>query len=147
MHIREILHRKGHDIKSVGPTATLAHCAAHMKLDRIGALVVCESDRALKGVIAERDIVHALVDHGPRALEMRAQDVMDAAPATCKPDDTIASIARQMTRRRVRHVPVCEDGRVVAVVSIGDIVRERLEEVELERDTLRDMASAHIAAM
>lgn len=146
MHIRDILRRKGRDIVSVGPDEPLERCAAHMKLNHIGALVVCDEDRILKGVIAERDIVHALVDYGPRALQMRAAEVMDAAPATCKLDDTIASIARQMTKRRVRHVPICEDGKVIAVVSIGDIVRERLEEIELERDTLRDMAGAHIAS-
>lgn len=147
MHIRDILHRKGHEVKSVRPDALLEHCAAMMKLERVGGLVVCSEEMALKGMIGERELVHALADHGPRALKMKASDVMDTRQETCSPDDTVAAVARQMTQRRVRHVPVCEGRKIVGLVSIGDIVRERLEEMELERDTLRDLAGAHIAAV
>ncbi|WP_172298442.1 CBS domain-containing protein [Pseudoruegeria sp. HB172150] len=147
MHIKEILHRKGHEITSVGPDEPLEHCAAHMKLKRIGALVVCGPDKRLKGVISERNIVNALVDYGPRALQMKAMQAMDTDPVTCKPGDTVAAVARRMTSARVRHVPVCEGNDLVGLISIGDIVKERLEEVELERDTLRDLAGAHLSAV
>ncbi|MDF0603912.1 CBS domain-containing protein [Psychromarinibacter sp. C21-152] len=147
MHIREILHRKGHEVKTVRPDTILEHCAAHMRLERVGALVVCDAEERLKGVIAEGHILQALVDHGPRALHETAADVMDDRPVTCAPGDTIGVVAQRMTRARVRHVPVCEDGKLVGLVSIGDIVRDRFEEMELERGTLRDLAGAHLAAV
>ena len=147
MFVKEILHRKGHDIKTVSPDEALEYCAAHMKLERVGALVVCGDDLKLQGVISERDIVRAIVDHGPRALQMKATDFMDAHPVTCAPEDTIASVAKRMTQARVRHTPVCDTEGIVGVISIGDIVKERFEEMELERDTLRDLAGAHRAAI
>ena len=146
MFVQEILHRKGHEIKTVAPDEALEYCAAHMKLEGVGALVVCEADKALKGVLSERDIVRAIVDHGPRALKMKASDFMDTHPVTCAPGDTIASVAKRMTQGRVRHTPVCEAGAIVGVVSIGDIVKERFEELDLERETLRDLAAMHQVA-
>ena len=143
MHVKEILHRKGHEIVVIAPGEAVEFAAAHMKLEGVGALVVCEGDRKLQGVISERDIVRAVVDYGPRALQMTASDFMDANPVTCSPDDTIASVAKKMTAARVRHTPVCEDGAIVGIISIGDIVKERFEEMELERNMLRDMAAAH----
>lgn len=147
MHIKEILHRKGHEIETVAPDEALEYCAARMKLGRLGALVVCDAGRKLQGVISERDIVGALVDYGPKSLQMAASEVMDRRPVTCGPEDTVAQVAHRMTRARVRHVPVCEDGAIVGIVSIGDIVKERFEEMELERDTLRDLAGAHLVAV
>jgi CBS domain-containing protein len=146
MFVEEILARKPGELKTVAPGETLEHCAAHMVLSHVGALLVCEGRRLL-GVIAERDIVRALVDAGPRALGRRAEAVMDAHPVTCAPGDTIAAVAKRMTHARVRHVPVCERGQVIGVVSIGDLVKDRFEEMELERDTLRDMAAAHRIAV
>lgn len=143
MFVREILGRKGHDIVTVAPGEALEFAAAHMKLQGVGALVVCEADRKLRGVISERDIVRAIVDYGPKALQRKASDFMDANPVTCSPDDTIASVAKKMTGARVRHTPVCEAGEIKGIISIGDIVKERFEEMELERNMLRDMAGAH----
>lgn len=146
MYVREILRRKGGDIVTVTPTEALEFAAAKMKLEGVGALVVCGADRKLKGVIAERDVIRAIVDHGPRALRMTVADFMHAHPLTCKPGDTVASVARRMTSERVRHAPVCEAGSIAGVVSIGDIVKERFEELELERETLKDLAAMHQVA-
>lgn len=147
MFIHEILDGKTREIKTVAPSEALEYCAAHMKLDDVGALVVCENGRHLRGIIAERDIVRALVDHGARALRMCASDVMDRHPITCRRSDSIASVGRRMTQARVRHVPVLEHGAIVGIVSLGDIVKVRFEEMELESGVLRDMAGAHLAAL
>ena len=146
MLVKDILHRKGHDIQTVAPEEAIEFCAAHMRLRRVGALVVCEGDRKLKGIISERDIVHAVVDYGPGGLQKTAADYMDADPVTCAPDDTIASVANQMTTARVRHTPVCKNGEIVGLVSIGDIVKARFEELGLERDTIKDLASKRSVA-
>ncbi|MDJ0826159.1 MAG: CBS domain-containing protein [Rhodobacter sp.] len=146
MFVREILKRKGHDIVVVAPGEALEFAAAKMKLEGVGALVVCEEGGKLLGVISERGIVGAVVDYGPGALQRPTSDFMDANPETCSPDDTIASVAKKMTAARVRHTPVCEAGGIAGVISIGDIVKERLEEMELERNMLRDMAAMHSVA-
>ncbi|WP_425053026.1 CBS domain-containing protein [Psychromarinibacter sp. S121] len=147
MFVSEIIDRKESHIRTVGPDEPLEFCAAHMKLQGVGALVVCEHGRHLCGLLSERHILGAVVDHGPRALQMTAGEVMDPLPVTCARDDTVAAVARRMTQARVRHVPVIEEGAIVGIVSIGDIVKERFEEMELERGVLRDMAGAHISAM
>lgn len=146
MFVREILKGKDDALRTVAPGEALEYCAAHMKLENVGALVVCGDDRRLQGMISERDIVRAIVDNGPRALQMKAEDFMDAHPETCSREDTIASVARKMTQARRRHVPVCENGKVVAVVSVGDVVKHRFEEMELESATLRDLAGMHQVA-
>lgn len=143
MYVKEILHRKGHDIKTVKPDEPVEVAAAHMKLEGVGALVVRDAEGKLMGVLSERDIVEAIVDCGPRALHMPVSEFMNTATATCAPGDTVAKTARAMTQKRVRHMPVVENGNIVGVISVGDIVKERLEEMELERATLRDMALAH----
>lgn len=143
MHVKEILARKGHDIKTVKPGEALQFAAAHMKLEGVGALVVCDADNKLAGVLSERDIVAAIVDFGARALELPASKFMNPRPVTCALDDTIAKAAQAMTQNRVRHMPVMENGQIRGVISIGDIVKERFEEMELERNTLRDLALSH----
>ncbi len=146
MFVKEILKRKGSDIVTVAPSEALEFAAAKMKLEGVGALVVCEGERKLLGVISERGIVGAVVDYGPKALQRPTSDFMDANPVTCSPDDTIASVAKNMTAERVRHTPVCGAGGIVGIISIGDIVKERFEEMELERNMLRDMAAMHSVA-
>jgi len=143
MYVKEILLRKGRGIKTMPPSELLEFAAAHMKLEGVGALIVCDDNRKLKGILSERDIVCAMVDYGPRALQMSAAEFMNAHPPTCAPEDTIASAAKSMTQNRVRQLPVIENGAIIGIISIGDIVKERFEEMELERDTLRDLALSH----
>ncbi len=130
-------------MKRVGPDEALEVAAALMRLQQVGALVVCGTDDKLAGIVSEKDVVRGLVDLGPRALQMPVSEFMESRPLTCAPGDTVAKAANAMTLRRARHVPIVEDGRIVGIISIGDIVKDRFEEMELERSTLRDMAASH----
>jgi CBS domain-containing protein len=143
MFVREVLARKGSEVKRVGPDEALEVAAAVMRLERIGALVVSAGDDALTGILSEKDVVRAIVDSGPRALQRPVAEFMEDRPVVCSPDDTVAKVARIMTLHRARHIPVVENRRIAGIISIGDVVRDRLEEVELERDTLRDLALSH----
>ncbi len=143
MFVREIMARKGRDVKRVGPDQSLEVAAAVMRLERIGALVVSGEGDRLAGLVSEKDVVRALVDHGPGALKRPVSEFMNNHPVTCGSEDSVAKVARMMTLHRARHLPVLDDGLIAGVISIGDIVRDRLDEVELERDTLRDLALSH----
>ena len=143
MFVREILARKGKDIKSVEAIDTVETAAAVMRTERVGALIVRDSTGTLIGLLSEQNIVWAIADIGQRALGQSVAQVMDSQPLTCSPDDTVARVARQMTERRARHAPVVEGGKVKGIISIGDIVKARMEEMELERDTLRDLAMSN----
>ncbi|SFP61640.1 CBS domain-containing protein [Tranquillimonas alkanivorans] len=146
MLVRDVLERKGHDVKAVSPHEAIEIAAALMRLEQVGALVVRTPEGALAGLISERDVVQAIVDHGPRALKLPVSDYMAHRPPTCRPGDHLSLAAKVMTLHRARHLPVIEDSRVIGIVSVGDVVRDRIEEMELERDTLRDIALSHQAA-
>ncbi len=143
MKVAEILKAKGQDVITVRPDETIATLCHKLRLARVGAMVVIGGKGELAGIISERDIVHGLAEHGPRAMEMKVADLMTQRVLTCTPEDTIARVARTITESRVRHVPVLEERRLVGVVSIGDVVKNRLEEMSLEANVLRDMAAAH----
>lgn len=143
MFVKEILARKGREVTRVRPTEALEVAAALMRLERIGAVVVASEEGKLVGVLSERDVVRAVVDCGPRALRLPVSDFMERRPVLCSPEDTVAKVARTMTLHRARHVPVAEGETVVGIISIGDVVKDRFEEMELERDTLRDIALSH----
>ena len=143
MFVREILARKGGEVKRVGADEALEVAAALMRLQQVGALVVSGADERLAGIVSEKDVVRAIVDFGPRALLMKVAEFMERRPIVLGPNDTVAKAANAMTLYRARHVPICEDGRIVGIISIGDIVKDRFEEMELERSTLRDMAVSH----
>ena len=140
MFVREILARKGKDIKSVEAVDSLETAAAVMRTERVGALIVRDATGTLIGLLSEQHIVWALADSGQRALGLTVAQAMEGRPLTCSPDDTVARVSRLMTERRARHAPVVEAGKVQGIISIGDIVKARMEEIELERDTLRDLA-------
>ena len=147
MFVREILARKGTAVKRVGPGEALEVAAALMRLEQVGALVVCDGEDRMVGVVSEKDVVRGVVDLGPRALHQPVSEFMERRPTICAPDDTVAKAANAMTLRRARHLPVVEGGRIVGIISLGDIVKDRFEEMELERDTLRDMAMSHQVAI
>ena len=145
MRVREILDAKGRGVVTVRPEASVSTVVHRLVLERIGALVVSEDGRHIAGVITESDIVRALAADGAAAAASgrRVAELMTRNVATCTPEDTVKRVMAEMTRRRVRHLPVVEDGGLAGIVSIGDVVKSRLEEVELEADVLRD---AYIAA-
>jgi CBS domain-containing protein len=132
-----ILNSKGHEVKIVGPSATLATVAQRLRLERIGALVVAEGDKIL-GMISERDIVHAFAADRERAADLEVAEVMTQDVINCDPDDSLTRVLGLMTRHRVRHIPVLQGGQLSGLISIGDVVKHRLDELEMEAAVLRD---------
>jgi len=137
MTVARIINEKGRDVVAIGPERTLAEVARVLSEKRIGAVVVMDGDRLL-GIISERDIVRALARHGSDALNKLAVDCMTAKVVTCRPEDTINEVMQVMTSGRFRHVPVVEGGKLAGIVSIGDVVKRRIEEVEREAAEIRD---------
>ena len=132
-----ILRRKGSDVYSVAPTASLADAAVRLRRHGVGALVVLDGP-ALVGVVSERDLVRAVAEQGAAALAVPVSDVMTAPVETCGLDTEVRALMARMTARRIRHLPVVEAGLVVGVVSIGDVVKSRVLEVEGEAAVLQD---------
>jgi CBS domain-containing protein len=143
MKVRDILGTKGGSVATIRAEAALSTVVRRLRLEGIGALVVSEDDQQVAGIISERDIVKGLADEGIELLEKRVIDHMTTPVKTCSPEANIKDVMAVMTRSRVRHLPVVEDGRLLGIISIGDVVKNRLEELELEADVLRD---AYIAS-
>jgi CBS domain-containing protein len=138
MLIAQILAGKGGDVVSTRPDATVADVASLLKARRIGAVVVTDAEGALCGIISERDLARGLADHGADLLQMRVGELMTTAVTTCAPDDGIDKLMQKMTEGRFRHLPVIEDGRMIGIISIGDVVKHRLQELEAETNLLHD---------
>lgn len=138
MKVSSILKSKGTHVETVSPDATVYRAVWELKLKNIGALVVSEDGVTVHGLVSERDIVAGLTEHGPQLLSLPVRRVMAAPTVTCTPDDTLTAVMARMTRHRARHVPVVDGGRLAGIVSIGDIVKHRLDELELETNVLRE---------
>src|SRR5215475_1382134 len=138
MKVASILRAKGLHVETVAPDTALASIVWHLRLKGIGALVVVDTAGSILGVISERDIVQGLAEHGPGLLGMRASQVMNRSIVTCAPEDSITRLMAQMTKNRIRHVVVTEQGTLHGIVSIGDVVKYRLDELELEANVLRE---------
>jgi len=138
MKVRDMLGQKGDKVATVQPDATIDTALHKLKLEGVGALVVSKDDQTVAGIISERDIVRGLPDHGAALLTMKVSELMTQSVKTCTPDDKIQDIMSEMTRSRVRHLPVVSDGKMCGIVSIGDVVKNRLEELETETHVLRD---------
>lgn len=138
MNVKEILAAKGGDIVSIEPTAELSAAAKLLSARHIGSLVICGAGGRLAGILSERDIVRALAEHGAEALALPVAQVMTRNVMTCGESDTVADIMEQMTAGKFRHLPVVNEGRLVGLVSIGDVVKQRVDEVERESEAMRD---------
>jgi len=138
MTVSIILASKGREVVSVDPNATLSSAVALLAEKRIGALLVLGVDRRIVGILSERDIVRLLAERGAGALDAPVSLVMTRKVSTCTEGETIASIMERMTDGKFRHVPVVDQGRVVGIVSIGDVVKHRLQEMERDSAALRD---------
>jgi CBS domain-containing protein len=136
MTIAGILKHKGYNITSVPPGMTIAEVAGILASKRIGAVLVIDADQ-LVGIVSERDIVVRLAEHGHRTLEMTASQLMTSEVQTATPRTTVGEAMGMMTDGRFRHVPVLEDGRLVGLVSIGDVVKAKISDAEQEVDSLR----------
>ena len=137
MYVRNVLQHKGHDIISVAPDNSLQEVAKTLRENKIGAVLVCEKAGRMCGVLSERDIIIAIAKHGGVILEGKVAEFMTEGVYTCSLDDEIKTVMEQMTRRRVRHLPVVEDGNVVGMISIGDVVKQRMAETEAESEALK----------
>ena len=138
MKVTEILRNKGADVITIWPGASLRSAVERMTKRNVGALVVVDDDGKVVGMLAEREVVRALADSAERALNESVSDVMSRRPVTCGPGDRLADLMAVMTEHRVRHLPVVEQGRLLGLVSIGDLVKARLGELEFESNVLRD---------
>ncbi len=141
MTVEAILKRKGTRVSTIGKEATIAAAAQRLNLDHIGALVVAEGARVV-GIISERDIIGGLARHGALALEMRVEELMTWPIVTCTRAQGIKDVMTIMTRHRIRHLPVVEEEALLGIVSIGDVVKDRLEELEMETGVLHDLMIA-----
>ena len=142
MTVSAILKSKGTKVATTRPDTTVETVAHRLRLESIGALVVTEDGQRVLGIIAERDIVRGLAEHGASLLAMRAQDIMTRTVPTCTPETRVERVMSQMTRERARHVPVVEQDRLSGIISIGDVVKHRLDEMESEVRVLRDYITA-----
>lgn len=140
MKVEAILKHKGHRVITAPPDATIMTIAHRLTLERIGAIVISKDGKRVEGIVSERDIVRAIAGHGAEILgaDRHVREIMTSPVRTCRLSDEVKNLMEQMTRFRIRHLPVVTDETMVGMISIGDVVKSRLGEVEMEADVLRD---------
>ncbi|HWM49311.1 MAG TPA: CBS domain-containing protein [Xanthobacteraceae bacterium] len=138
MTVKALLARKGSHVTTIGPTVPLTAAIKMLSDHRIGALVVTGAEGRVIGIISERDIVRALAEHAAQALEHPVSEVMTRNVVTCSECDTVCDLMERMTDGKFRHIPVIEQGRLCGIVSIGDVVKRRVEELEHDGAALQD---------
>ena len=142
MIIESILKSKGSEVRTIEPDATVAETLHRMRHERIGALVMSKDKTSIAGIISDRGIMDAIVDRGVEVLSERVGSVMTREVFTCSRHDRVSAVMALMTNRRIRHVPVVEhDGRLCGIISIGDVVKHRLDEIQREADAMREYIS------
>jgi len=137
MFVSDILVQKGDVVFSVAPGTSVAEVAKQLAARRIGAVLVLDADRTVLGIASERDVVRALSAHGAGMLDLGVEQVMTRGVVTCDPDDSIEEIMEVMTRERFRHLPVVRRGELLGLISIGDVVKARIEETRHEAEALK----------
>lgn len=141
MRIREILHTKGSDVVVIGPDASVRELVALLAEHNLGAVVVATDNTSMAGIVSERDVVRRLATD-PGVLDASVADVMTEAVHTCSPHDSVESLMATMTEQRIRHLPVLDDeGRLSGIVSIGDVVKATITQLQFERDQLQEYVS------
>ncbi len=138
MLVSTILKEKGTGVVTTRPETNLAEVANMLTRERIGAVVITDERNQVVGIISERDIVNGLSEHGTSLLELEVSKFMTRDVYTCVATDNMNELRREMTSRRIRHIPVVEDGRLAGIVSIGDVVKNRVDELENETQQLRE---------
>lgn len=136
MFVSDILSQKGGLVHTVTPATSVGQVAQQLSLRRIGSVLVLD-DEAVAGIVSERDLVRAFASHGAAAMELEARHIMTRDVVTCDPDDSIDRVMELMTRGRFRHLPVVRHGELLGVISIGDVVKARLEETRHETEALK----------
>jgi CBS domain-containing protein len=143
MSISDVLHGKGHHVVKVRTTDTVQTAVRKLADERIGALVVEDQWMRTAGIFSERDFVNAVAEHGPQALTFTVDKLMSAPVVTCGLKDRVETAMAAMTMAKIRHLPVVDNGQLVGIVSIGDLVKNRLDEKALEANVLLDIARLH----
>ena len=136
MRIADVLRNKGASVATITPETSVSGLLTELSVHNIGAMVVVSPDGVI-GIVSERDIVRALQERGADLLRLPVSDIMTKFVATCTPNDSVDSLSVLMTTKRVRHIPVMEDGRLTGIVSIGDVVKTRMEELEATQEQLQ----------
>lgn len=137
MTVKMILERKGYDVFSAAPETTLGDAVAALAKHKIGAIVIVDDKKAIKGILSERDVVRAIAADGADVLWRPVSEIMTIKVSVCTEKHTVNQVMEMMTRGRFRHLPVEKDGRLHGIVSIGDVVKLRIEEVECESQEIR----------
>lgn len=137
MTVGRILERKGYGLETAPPSTKVAAISHQLNEQGIGAIVIVDDGGSMKGIVSERDIVRALAKHGAAALERPAQEIMTANVITGTEEEPVNEIMRLMTEGKFRHVPITRDGKLVGLVSIGDLVKHRITELEKETEAFR----------
>jgi len=138
MDVKSILKAKGNNVVTVEPHIPVATAVHLLKDEGIGAIVVSDNGKRVLGIVSERDVVMGLATHGEDLLNRRVSEILTKEVVTCQPTDSVKQLMTEMTHQRVRHLPVVENDELCGMVSIGDIVKNRLAEAEMETGVLRD---------
>jgi CBS domain-containing protein len=141
MNVETILRNKGDTVATIHQNATVDEAVTLLHQKRVGALVVSDDGEHVDGILSERDIVAALALYSSELLPLRVAEVMTRPVVTCIPEDSVAELMAEMTNRRIRHFPVLRNGKLCGIVSIGDLVKSRLDEIEFEASSLRSFIS------
>jgi CBS domain-containing protein len=142
MKVRQILESKGPEVATIAPERTIEEAIGELGKRRIGSLVVIDDAGRLIGILSERDVVASMAERGLDLTERTVRDLMTTTVTTCRPDDDVNDVTVKMTRGRFRHVPVIDQGKLAGLISIGDAVKARIEELEHERAQLQDYISS-----
>jgi len=137
MRIADLLRTKGSAVATVTPETTVTTLLAGLAEHNVGAMVVVTPDGSIAGIVSERDVVRRLNERGPGLLDGQVSEIMTKLVASCGPDDSVDQLSVLMTERRIRHVPVLVDGRLAGIISIGDVVKNRMEQLEQSQEQLQ----------
>ena len=138
MIVQRMLEAKGHEVHTIRPTESVADAAAMLTEKAVGALVVSQTGDTVNGILSERDIVRGLTRHGGEVLSLPVRSIMTTAVRTCVPEDSSSEIMALMTEHRIRHLPVLKDRKLCGIISIGDVVKDRIDEVMNESEALKN---------
>jgi CBS domain-containing protein len=142
MKVADILRIKGSVVKTVAPHETALLLSGQLRAEQIGALVVSTDGNSIDGIVSERDLAYGLATHGAKLPTIPISELMTKAVVVCSPEDSVTDLMKLMTQRRIRHVPVKDGDQLVGIISIGDVLKHRLGELQVEANVLRDYAAA-----
>ena len=142
MNVADILRTKGASVKTVSAGASALVVAQRLRGEWIGAMIVSDDGSSIEGIISERDLAYGLATHGSNLPYVAVSELMTKEVITCSPRDSVSEIAKVMTQRRIRHLPVKDGHQLVGIITIGDVLKHRLDEMQLEANVLRDYAIA-----